>query len=409
MKQRLIIEKKQDDLPQDNTDSVIPALAVFIIIATAILFFGLVMLYSTSYVTSGNDFFKKQLVWMFFGLCASAATLVLGAKRLSDWSPIFLIVLAVLLVIARFSKEINGAHRWIILGPVSIQPSEFCKVAITLFMAKFLSSRTHALETEPFKKVLVPISIWVLPVIGLVFLGKDLGTSVLLGLLFLSMLFVAGMRLRYLLPVVLLLPPAALWYFLKFDAMRAKRLTSFLNPEAVSDGAGYQLFQSLLALGSGEWLGLGFGESRLKLKYLPEAHTDFILAVVGEELGFVFLILTILAYLLLVLLGLAIAAKAPHRQNKLIAFGMMTFIAIQAMINIGVICAALPTKGMSAPMISYGGSNLITCMVAISCVVSIGIDSVYPNYADSLLRWAKNRIICFFSSFHSGEKKVAEI
>ena len=166
----------------------------------------------------------------------------------------------------------------------------------------------------------------------------------------------------------------------------------FMDAEAYRMTSGYQLWNSLLALGSGGWTGVGFTESRLKLMYLPENHTDFILSIVGEELGFITLLTVIVAYLILVFVGLRISVKARTRQGMLIAFGMSIFIGMQALINIGVITAAFPTKGMPAPMISYGGSNLLACLIAAACVASVAIDSAIPDYQEKLLAWTVKRL-----------------
>ena len=386
--------KQQSDVQaiEQPKKPALPELIVFILFAFMITLFGLIMLYSTSFVTQGSSYFRKQLMWMFIGLAGGAAAVAVGSKRLSDWSPAMMFVLALLLIWALFCKPINGARRWIQIAGMTLQPSELGKVVITLFMAKFLASHTRALESEPFKKVLLPTGACVGPVILLVLAGEDLGTTVLLGALYLLLLFVAGMRLRYILPFALILPPAAFLVIREFDAMRWKRLTVFLDAEAWKMTSGYQLWNSLLALGSGGWTGVGFTESRMKLLYLPENHTDFILSIVGEELGFVTLLIVIIAYLILVYVGLRISVKARTRQGMLIAFGMSIFIGMQALINIGVITAAFPTKGMPAPMISYGGSNLLACLLAAACVASVAIDSAVPDYPDKLLAWAGKRL-----------------
>ena len=390
---------RQPIKPQPDVQAIEPPkkpalheLVVFILFAFMITLFGLIMLYSTSFVTQGSSYFKKQMMWMLIGFLAGVGAVLVGSKRLSDWSPCMILVLDVLLVWALFCKPINGARRWIQVAGFTLQPSELGKVAITLFLAKFLSTRTRALESEPFRKVMLPCGVWVGPTIVLVLAGEDLGTSVLLGSLFLLMLFVAGMRLRYILPFALGLPPLAILFIKHFDAMRWDRLTVFMNAEAFKGKEGYQLWNSLLALGSGGWTGVGFTESRLKLMYLPENHTDFILSIVGEELGFITLLTVIVAYLTLVFVGLRISVKARTRQGMLIAFGMSIFIGMQALINIGVITAAFPTKGMPAPMISYGGSNLLACLVAAACVASVAIDSAVPDYPDKLLAWAGKRL-----------------
>ena len=369
-----------------------PELAVFCLFAFMITLFGLIMLYSTSFVTQGSTYFWKQLTWMLIGLGAGVGTILIGSKRLSEWSPLMIFLLEILLIWALFCKPINGARRWIQVAGMTLQPSELGKVVITLFMAKFLSTRTRALESEPFWKVMFPSAVWVGPVILLVLLGEDLGTTVLLGSLYLLMLFVAGIRLRFILPIVLILPTGAYFFIKAFDPMRTARLTVFMDAETYKMTSGYQLWNSLLALGSGGWTGVGFTESRLKLLYLPENHTDFILSIVGEELGFITLLTVIVAYLILVYVGLRISVKARTRQGMLIAFGMSIFIGMQALINIGVITAAFPTKGMPAPMISYGGSNLLACLIAVGCVAAVAIDTAIPDYPDKLLDWAGKRL-----------------
>ena len=393
MKPRPPIQSQSDAKDMEPPQKpALPELVVFILFAFMITLFGLIMLYSTSFVMQGSSYFRKQLMWMCIGLAGGAVAVALGYKRLCEWSPLMLAGLALLLVWALFCKPINGARRWIQLSGLTLQPSELGKVVITLFMANFLASRTRALESEPFKKVLLPTGLCVGPVIMLVLAGEDLGTTVLLGSLYLLLLFVAGMRLRFILPFAVILPPTAFFLIREFDAMRWKRLTVFLDAEHWKMTSGYQLWNSLLALGSGGWTGVGFTESRLKLMYLPENHTDFILSIVGEELGFATLLTVIVAYLILVYVGLRISAKARTRQGMLTAFGMSIFIGMQALINIGVISAAFPTKGMPAPMISYGGSNLLACLLASACVAAVAIDSAIPDYPDKLLAWVRKRL-----------------
>ena len=377
---------------EQSKEAALPELVVFSSFAIMITLFGLIILYSSTFVTHGSYYFTKQLTWMFIGLIGCIGTIVIGSRRLSNWSMLMLFGLAGLLVVALFCKPINGARRWIHFGGMALQPSELGKVVITLFMAKYLSSNTRAIESRPFWGVLIPTAILVGPVIGLVLLGGDLGTTVLLGSLYLLMLFVAGVRLRYILPFAFVLTPISLIVIKLFDPMRWSRLTVFKNVEFYKEDAGYQLWHSLLALGSGSWEGLGFTESRMKLKYLPECHTDFILSIVGEELGFITLFAVIIAYLTFLYVGLRISVRARTRQEMLIAFGMSIFIGMQALINIGVITAAFPTKGMPAPLISYGGSNLVACLIATACVASVAIDSAVPDYPDKLLAWAKKAL-----------------
>lgn len=380
--------------------------AVFILTAMSIIFFGLIVLYSTSYSLQGTSFFYKQMMWVGIGSVGFAAVIFFGYRAISNISGFLLAICAGLLGFALRFKAINGAHRWLVLGPVSIQPSEFFKVVLVLFMAWFLAKRTRDIENAPFKKVMLPCAIFVCPVIMLVMAGKDLGTTVLLLTIFFAMLFVAGIRLRYILPIFLLGPPVLFELIRRLSPERLSRITSFRNPEMFQKTDGYQLWNSLLALGSGEWFGVGFTESRLKLKYLPEAHTDFILAIVGEELGFVAILTVLVAYLILLYAGARIACKASCRQGMLVAFGMVSFIGMQAFINVGVVCGALPTKGMPAPMISYGGSSLVACMLAVACVFSVALDNSYPGYAENLRAGLLSILLPFGRKKSGAEKKT---
>lgn len=378
---------------RDAAASVMADAAALGFIALAIMLFGLTMLYSTSFGMAGATYFKKQLMWGFVGLSGLSAVLFAGYKRVSDLSMFIMGGTAFLLCIADFlCPEVKGAHRWIQIPRIgNIQPSEFAKLAVALFLAKFLSDRARAIETSPFMKVFVMGGVCCAPVIGLVLLGKDLGTTVLLSMLFLLMMYASGIKLRYILPIPALGAPVLILLIKAFDAERWARLTVFRNPEISGSGEGYQLWHSLLALGSGGWFGVGFTESRMKANYLPEAHTDFILSIVGEELGFVSLCVVMLFYSLFILFAVRIASKARTRQGMLLAFGLTAVVAMQAIINIGVVSGAFPTKGMPAPFISYGGSNLVMCLVATGLLLSIAIDAAHPDYHAEWMRRLKER------------------
>ncbi len=377
----------QKDELQDTEEQLTPALhegAVFILTALVIIFFGLVILYSTSFITTGISFFAKQMLWMSIGTLGFFAVILVGYQRLCQWSFVFLGLTSLLLIATLFSDPINGARRWLRIGPFSLQSAEFAKVALVLFLSKFLSERIRFLRSRNWKKhwskIFLPGAVICAIPIGLVLLGKDLGTTMLLGTVFLAMMFVAGIHWTcWLLPPVLIMPCLYLGITL-FSPVRLARITSFMDPEKYQATIGYQLWHSQLALGSGKWFGVGFAESRLKLKYLPEAHTDFILSIAGEELGFIAVLLVIAAYLILMFAGIRISQKSRTLQGMFVAYGMIIFITIQAVINLGVVCGAFPTKGMPAPMISYGGSNLLACMIAAGCVFSVALDTAYPDY-----------------------------
>ena len=380
-------------------------------VAILLLLFGLAILFSTSASSAGVTLFFKQTVWAIAGILVAGGCVLVGYRTLSNNSLLFLILLVILLLlpVTVMRRAVNGAYRWIIIGPLRIQPSEFAKVVLVLFCANFIAHRSRALETAPFKKIVLPLLGVIAVLAVLVMMGRDLGTTALLVALFFALLWSGGLPAWYVLPLPLL--GIAGFFFIHVEWIqkilsavgilndyRLKRLTSYQNPQFYANDEGFQLWQSLKALGSGGWFGLGLTDSRFKRNYLPEAHTDFILSIAGEELGFVALIVVMFFYLLLTLLGFIIAYKARTRQGRIIAFGMSAFIGLQAFINIGVICGALPTKGMPAPLISYGGSNLLTCLAAVGLIFSVALDTVKPDYADRIREQ-------FFAFFKRKRKK----
>ena len=296
-------------------------------------------------------------------------------------------LLAILLIWASFfSPEIKGANRWIVIPGVSMrfQPSEFAKVVLSLFGAKVVSDQRRSVGNwrTLFTQMWLPM-LMIGGILGLVLCGKDLGTTLLLSSAMFLMFFAAGLQKRFLFLIPLAI--AALFFYVMFlDAERLSRTVSFWNPgdESLRSADGYQLWNSWLALGSGGWSGIGFMESRMKQSYLPESHTDFILAVVGEELGYIGILCVIVAYLAFGYFGLKIALNSRSRYGMLLALSITTIIVLQAGINIGVISGALPTKGISAPLISYGGSNLLMNMIMVGLLVSVGLENV-PGLTDN--------------------------
>ncbi len=367
-----------------------------LIVVTFILLFGLTMLYSTSYDPAyyGVEYFKKQLQWTAIGLFCGIGAFVIGHKKLSEASIFFMLLAIILLGIADFCfPAIKGAHRWIRLKGItgisaSIQPSELAKIAFALYLSKYCASHMRYIN-EIFR----PRSLFFLGtcgiLIGLVLLGKDLGTTLLLVSVMSIVLFVTGLRLRWLVPPAAILLSLLFWLIKCFDPERLSRLTSFLDPESCRSEGGYQLWNSLLAFGSGSWFGIGFGESRLKAKYLPEAHTDFILSIVGEELGLIALSLVILAYLAFAWFALKISLNSRTRQGTLLGLALTSTIILQAIINIGVVCGAFPTKGMPAPFISYGGSNLMMVLTSVGLLMSIAAETASRGFHEELLKSIK--------------------
>lgn len=364
--------------------------ARWLLIVVAILtVFGLTMLYSTSYNVAGAKYFQNQLMWVVVGTFGGAAAFFVGYRRVASWSTVWVGMAIVLLLIARFCfPEINGAHRWIrvrIPGMVlSIQPSELAKLALALFVARYVSDNLRTFSELRWKGGLLPLAAVGGGVLLAILIGRDLGTTVLAASMMFLVMLAAGLYLRYLFVPMAFVAVTSV-FILFYDRMRLARVTSFMDPEAFAKTTGYQLYNSLLALGSGSWLGIGFMESRLKQRYLPEAHTDFILAIVGEELGLVAMVVLIILYGLFAWFGMRISLNASSRLGMLLGFALTIVVGLQAAINIAVIAGAAPTKGMPAPFISYGGSNMIVCLVGVGLLLSIAADTVHPGYNEEYI------------------------
>ena len=356
---------------------------------------GLTMLYSASFVLSGINFFKKQLIWVGGGIVIGTAAFLTGYRRLSKYRGLFLLICWAMLVGALFFAPVNGARRWIrfvlpALGEVSIQPSELTKIALCLFVAGYCTDFARSFTLLKHWRGIVPLAFYVGVTGGLVWAGKDMGTCLLILICAACIMVAGGLYLRY----ALIGGVGVLGYFalhILKDPERFSRIATISDPSKDGLGAGYQLYRSLMALGSGGWFGLGFGQGRLKIKYLPEQHTDFILAVVGEELGLVTIWLIIILYLLWGYFALRIALGAKTRLGMLLGCGLTVAIQVQALINLAVISGSAPTKGMPAPFISYGGSNIAASIIAVSLLLSIARESACPGYSDALLESIKNK------------------
>ena len=383
--QQEVIELVNDINQRQDSKSFFYALAAGFI-ALIIIMFGGTMLYSTSAATDGAKYFQAQCMWAVIGLFAMSGVILIGYRKLGSWSLWMMGGLAILLIWAAFfSPEVKGANRWIAIPGMSMrfQPSEAAKMVLSLFGAKVASDNLRSISNfrQLFAQMWLPLGM-IACILGLVACGKDLGTTLLLSVGMFALFFAAGLQKGFLVLIPIAIAGIAS-YVIFLDRERLSRALSFWNPGASNLRAedGYQLWNSWLALGSGGWTGIGFMESRMKQSYLPEAHTDFILAVVGEELGYIGLIFVIAAYLAFGYFGLKIAFNSRSRFGMLLAQTITLFIVLQAAINIGVVSGAVPTKGISAPMISYGGSNLLMNMIMVGLLVSVGLENV-PGLTD---------------------------
>jgi cell division protein FtsW len=366
--------------PGERTRRRLPVDGSVLTVTVALALIGLVMVFSASAVVAGNRFqdsiyfLKRHLAWLAFGFL-----LLQIASRMDymAWRRLALPVLGltaallVLVLIPSVGVMAKGARRWIRLGPVSMQPAEMVKLAVVLYLALYLTKREGRLAE--FAGGFLPPLLVVGLLAGLVLLQPDLGTAVVIGFVTYVMLFLGGVRLSHLLslvPVVLAGAALLVWR----SPYRLQRLMTFFDPEKDPTGAGFQVNQSFLAFGSGGAFGVGLGEGQQKLFFLPEAHTDFVLALVGEELGLVGTVSIMALFGILVLKGFQIAGRAREPFGRHLALGITLLIGFQALINAGVATGLLPTKGLTLPLVSYGGSSLLVSLTAIGILLSISRD-----------------------------------
>jgi cell division protein FtsW len=347
--------------------------------AAALLALGLVMIYSASlalvnahtHAEVGAKMLQMQLLWCVFGLiaCAVMAVLDYGLLKKFAW-PVFVgaLLLAASVFIPHFGMRINGAHRWIRLPGATFQPSELVKIALIIMLAWYCDHSQRKMDT--FKRGIIFPGFIIATALGLVFIEPDRGTTILLAAVSSMMLLVAGVRLHH-----LLLPAmagvAALGVSILHDPMRLNRIAAWLHPQDHLNGAALQAQQSMIAIGSGGVTGLGLGNGLQKLGYVPEIHSDFIFANIGEELGLIATLFVIIAFLLIAICGICIALNSRDNFGCLLATGITFLISLQAAINIGVVTSVLPNKGLALPFISSGGSNLLVMLACVGILFSI--------------------------------------
>lgn len=343
--------------------------------------FSLMMVYSASIAYAGHDGGSKYfyLLRQASFLAAGGLFAWLAAKMpLSLWkklTPFILFGSLLLLVAVLFlGREINGAKRWIHLGPINLQPTEMFKLAIILYLSSFFTRRAEILKQ--FKKVWfagIPVGVG----LGLIMLEPDFGSFVVVSVVAVSLLFLAGLPFRWFLAVVAI-GLVAMVLLVLIEPYRVARVTSFLDPWQDPLGKGYQLTHSLMAMGRGGWLGVGLGASLEKRFYLPEAHTDFILAVIGEEFGFVGVLVLIFCYVWLVLRAFSIGKQARDLERFFGAFvakGIGVWLGIQSFFNIGVNIGLLPTKGLTLPLMSYGGSAVMVMLLCMGLLMRVDYEN----------------------------------
>ncbi|MBG9589300.1 stage V sporulation protein E [Cytobacillus firmus] len=356
---------------------------ILMIVTLTLLAVGLTMVYSASaiwadYKFDDSFFFaKRQMLFAGVGIIAMFFIMNVDYWTWRTWAKVLIIVCFVLLLLVLVpgvGNVRNGSRSWIGVGAFSIQPSEFMKLAMIVFMAKFLSEKQKLITS--FRKGLVPSLGLVFLAFGLIMLQPDLGTGTVMVGTCVVMIFIAGARISHF--VWFAAAGLAGFVALVLSApYRIKRITSFLDPWEDPLGSGFQIIQSLYAIGPGGLFGLGLGQSRQKFFYLPEPQTDFIFAILAEELGFIGGSFVILLFALLLWRGIRIALGAPDLYGSFLAVGIIAMVAIQVMINIGVVTGLMPVTGITLPFLSYGGSSLTLMLMAIGVLLNI---SRYARY-----------------------------
>lgn len=344
---------------------------------------GAVMIFSASAVTAQQEFghsyhfVLRQSIWLVAGLLGMFALMKLDYHKLREPAVVYtvLCLVIVMLVGTFFLDKSHATHRWIKLGPLQIQPSELAKLTTILYLAWFLDLRRRAASHLEFCKedllqTVLPAVAPILICVALIVLQPDLGTSVDIVLIMTAILFVAGLSWKWIAVGVAAAAPV-LFFLITHVSYRNARLISFLHPESDPQGAGFQLLQSLIAVGSGGFTGVGLMESKQKLFYLPEAHTDFIYAVICEELGFIGAIIVIVLFAAYAWRGLRASFNAPDGFGRMLALGATAMVLFQALINFAVVLGMIPTKGIPLPFVSYGGSSLLVMLLATGVLLNV--------------------------------------
>ena len=338
---------------------------------------GIVMVFSASSAVAYTQFhdaayyLKRELVWALVGVGALIVGMRVDYTKLRPAAPwIFAIAVALLaaVLIPSLGSIEGGARRWLGFGPLTFEPSEFAKLALVLFVARLVSARPDGAAS--FTRVGFVVLFWVGVCFALVMRQPDLGTASIYLLTAFVMLFAAGARpLQLLIEAAVAIP--AMLGFIYASPYRRERFLAFLHPWRDPQGTGYHIIQSLYALGSGGLVGLGLGQSRQKFGYLPAQHTDFIFAIIGEELGFIGAVAVVVLFLAFVYRGIRIAMRADDRFGFYLAIGITASIGLQALINIGVVTSSWPVTGVPLPFISYGGTSLVITLFAVGLLASV--------------------------------------
>lgn len=361
---------------------------LLLILTIILVAFGVIMVFSASSMSAtfwqdGDSLYytKKQVLGVVLGSIGMLVAMNIHFTTLRKWTPaIFFMVLVLLVSVLAFGKEIKGAKSWFVIGGLQIQPVEMAKVGIVMYLSFLITKKGENFRS--FKKGLLPSLMIIGIVIGLILLQPDLGSSIVLGLGALLVLIAGGANLKHL--AMLAGAGAALGGFILGIAMlinpdiagsyRLARLTTFIDPWADERGTGFHIVQSMYAFGHGGFTGAGFGQSIQKLHFLPAPHSDFIFAIIGEELGFIGSALFLLVYLLFIWRGIIVSLRCSDTYGTLVGLGLIGTMGIQALINIGGVTNSIPLTGVTLPLISYGGTSVMVTLTSLGILLGISRD-----------------------------------
>jgi cell division protein FtsW len=345
---------------------------------------GVVMVYSASAVISLERgqvpyvFLFKQVAWALMGLLLMPLVMRIDYRTYRQPAVIWMVlgVVAVALVAVLFARPVKGATRWLNIGSFGVQPSELAKIAVIIFTAALLERRMERIDDIGYS--LVPIGIVVGGVVGLILFEPDLGTAVSIATIAAMMVFAAGISYRYVIGLALASLPA-LYFLIMTSDYRRKRVTAFLDPWSDPLDGGFQLIQSMIAVGTGGLFGRGLMGGVQKLFYLPEPHNDFIYSVIGEELGLLGATVVLCCFCVIIWRGLRTSMRAPDRFGAFLAIGLTTMVAFQAFFNISVVLGLLPPKGIPLPLVSAGGSSLLINLVGLGILLNVSQHASPPH------------------------------
>lgn len=343
---------------------------------------GIVMIYSASSIYAWERyhdsafFLKRHISFLVIGIMLAILVMSIDYRKFSKFAkPFLLLSLFLLVLVLVFGREVAGARRWFRFKFISFQPSELANLAVIVYVSDYISRKSEQIGKSIW--AVIPIMLVLGLTALLILMQPDLGTVLAIVVVVIIMLFVAGLRLSYIISMILLSLPAL--YVLIFSVpYRRMRIMAFLNPWNDPKGSGFQIIQSQVALGSGGIFGVGLGHSKQKLFYLPAAHTDFVFSIIGEELGLIGTLGLILLFVIFIRQGLKIIRNAPDKFGYFLSLGLILMIVLKTIVNIGVSCGIFPTKGLPLPFISYGGSSLIFDLVSIGLLMNIARTGEYP-------------------------------